>query len=68
MMKETNLLNNQGNDHIIKAEELFILREHTNPFLLNTDIKNMVECANCVLMKGQMEDAILQMNSLTELL
>jgi hypothetical protein len=50
------------------AEEFIALSEHTNLSLLNTDIKNIVGCANCVLMKRQMEDSILQLNSLIELL
>jgi hypothetical protein len=41
------------------AEECIVLSEHTDPSLLNTDITNVVGCANCELMKRQMEDAIL---------
>jgi phage terminase small subunit len=50
------------------ADEANITAEQAHPFLTNTDIKTVLACANCVLIKRQVDDALLQLKSLIELL
>jgi hypothetical protein len=42
--------------------------EQAVPFLLNTDIKNVVVCANCIQLKIQLDEVLIQMKSLQKII
>jgi hypothetical protein len=48
--------------------EVMACTEYAPSFLSNHGINTVVTCTNCVQMKSQLDDALLQLKSLTELL